>query len=38
VEKDTAPTSYAQKGSAPAAAPPPRPNDARQAFENLFKK
>jgi len=38
VEKDTAPTSYAQKGSTPAAAPPPRPNDARQAFENLFKK
>ncbi len=38
VEKDTAPTSYAQKGSAPAASAPPRPNDARQAFENLFKK
>ena len=39
VEKDTAPTSYAQKGSTPAAtAPPPRHNDARQAFENLFKK
>ncbi len=44
VEKDTAPTSYAQKspavpgagGSLPAA--PPRHNDARQAFEDLFKK
>jgi hypothetical protein len=39
VEKDTAPTSYAQKGNGPAAtAPPPRHNDARQAFDNLFKK
>ena len=39
VEKDTAPTSYAQKGNTPAAsALPPRHNDARQAFENLFKK
>jgi len=39
VEKDTAPTSYVQKGNTPAAAaPPPRHNDARQAFENLFKK
>jgi hypothetical protein len=39
VEKDTAPTSYVQKGSTPAAAAaPPRHNDARQAFENLFKK
>ena len=44
VEKDTAPTSYAQKtpavpgsgGNLPPA--PPRHNDARQAFENLFKK
>ena len=44
VEKDTAPTSYAQKtpavggvgGNLPAA--PPRHNDARQAFEDLFKK
>ena len=44
VEKDTAPTSYAQKtpsaggvgGSLPPA--PPRHNDARQAFEDLFKK
>ncbi len=39
IEKDTAPTSYAQpsaSGSAPQA--PPRSNDARQAFEDLFKK
>jgi hypothetical protein len=38
VEKDTAPTSYAQKAPASAAAAPPRHNDARQAFEDLFKK
>jgi hypothetical protein len=40
IEKDTAPTSYAQKGQGPAAVPsaPPRHTDARQAFENLFKK
>jgi hypothetical protein len=40
IEKDTAPTSYTQPpapGSAPPAAPP-RHTDARQAFENLFKK
>jgi hypothetical protein len=37
VEKDTAPTSYAQKNQTAAAAPP-RHNDARQAFEDLFKK
>lgn len=39
VEKDTAPTTYAQSspnGTAPA--PPVRINDARQAFEDLFKK
>jgi hypothetical protein len=39
VEKDTAPTSYSQPspgGTAPPSAP--RPNDARQAFEDLFKK
>jgi len=39
IEKDTAPTSYAQPappGSTPTA--PPRSNDARQAFEDLFKK
>jgi len=39
IEKDTAPTSYTQpsaSGSAPSA--PPRHTDARQAFENLFKK
>ena len=38
VEKDTAPTSYAQAASGSAAPPPPRSNDARQAFEDLFKK
>jgi len=40
VEKDTAPTSYQQPAQA-AVAPevsPSRPLDARQAFENLFKK
>ena len=40
IEKDTAPTSYTQPpapGSTPPAAPP-RHTDARQAFENLFKK
>ena len=38
VEKDTAPTSYPQRGSSAGAPPPPRTNDARQAFEDLFKK
>src|SRR5499427_6005399 len=38
VEKDTAPTSYAQKSPANGNAAPPRHSDARQAFENLFKK
>jgi len=39
VEKDTAPTSYMQASQIPAAAPATaRPLDARQAFENLFKK
>jgi hypothetical protein len=39
VEKDTAPTSYTQPSQTPAEAPAPsRPLDARQAFENLFKK
>lgn len=38
VEKDTAPTSYPQRGSSAAAPPPPRSTDARQAFEDLFKK
>jgi len=37
VEKDTAPTSYAQKTAAVAEAPPPG-NDARKAFDDLFKK
>lgn len=39
VEKDTAPTSYVQPGANGARpAPPGRVNDARQAFEDLFKK
>jgi hypothetical protein len=39
VEKDTAPTSYMQPTQTPTEAPSPaRPLDARQAFENLFKK
>jgi hypothetical protein len=39
VEKDTAPTSYVQKSAAsPPPQAPPRHNDARQAFEDLFKK
>jgi len=39
VEKDTAPTSYSQPNAATAAAPAARrPTDARQAFEDLFKK
>lgn len=39
VEKDTAPTSYPQKGSSNGNnLAPIRPNDARQAFEDLFKK
>src|SRR5271163_4047798 len=36
VEKDTSPVTYAT--NAPAAPPAARPNDARTAFENLFKK
>jgi hypothetical protein len=39
IEKDTSPINYAQKTVAqPAASSPSRPNDARQAFEDLFKK
>jgi predicted RNA-binding Zn-ribbon protein involved in translation (DUF1610 family) len=38
VEKDTAPTSYSQKPAPAPSVSPSRPNDARQAFENLFKK
>ncbi len=39
VEKDTAPTSYMQPAQVPVEAPAQaRPMDARQAFENLFKK
>jgi hypothetical protein len=36
VEKDTSPVSYATK--TPAAPSPSRPDDARKAFEDLFKK
>ncbi len=36
VEKDTSPVTYATNAPAPTAAA--RPNDARQAFEDLFKK
>jgi len=39
VEKDTSPVTYAAaKTAAPAAVSSSRPTDARQAFENLFKK
>jgi len=38
VEKDTAPTSYAQKAPMNGHSAPPRHSDARQAFEDLFKK
>jgi hypothetical protein len=37
VEKDTSPVTYAAL-RAPAAASPGKPNDARKAFEDLFKK
>src|SRR5574337_181189 len=37
IEKDTAPASYAQQPAAAQSAPV-RPMDARQAFEDLFKK
>jgi hypothetical protein len=37
VEKDTSPVNYATNSSVPAA-PAGRPNDARKAFEDLFKK
>ncbi|HKQ85159.1 MAG TPA: hypothetical protein VJS43_00165 [Candidatus Acidoferrales bacterium] len=37
VEKDTSPVTYATNVAAPAASPS-RPNDARKAFEDLFKK
>ena len=40
IEKDTAPTTYSQPAqqAAIAEAAPSRPLDARQAFDNLFKK
>jgi hypothetical protein len=37
VEKDTSPVAYSTP-SAPVASNPGRPNDARKAFEDLFKK
>jgi hypothetical protein len=37
VEKDTSPVNYVANSAAPAA-PAGRPNDARKAFEDLFKK
>jgi hypothetical protein len=36
VEKDTSPVTYASATPAPVS--PGRPNDARKAFEDLFKK
>jgi hypothetical protein len=38
VEKDTAPTSYSQPSQIQPEISPSRPMDARQAFDNLFKK
>jgi len=38
VEKDTSPVAYAAASSPAAAMSPGRPNDARKAFEDLFKK
>jgi hypothetical protein len=38
VEKDTSPVNYAANTAAVAPASPARPNDARKAFEDLFKK
>jgi len=37
VEKDTSPVAYAANAPAPESSPS-RPNDARKAFEDLFKK
>jgi hypothetical protein len=38
IEKDTAPTAYSQTPAVAASPSPPRHNDARRAFEDLFKK
>ena len=38
VEKDTSPVTYASAPAAAAPAPNGRPDDARRAFEDLFKK
>ena len=38
VEKDTSPVTYATNTPAAPSVSPSRPNDARKAFEDLFKK
>lgn len=38
VEKDTSPVNYAKNPSATVMTSASRPNDARKAFEDLFKK
>jgi hypothetical protein len=38
IEKDTAPTSYAQPRPPSTTFSAARPSDARQAFDDLFKK
>lgn len=38
VEKDTSPVTYASKTPTTEMTSPARPNDARKAFEDLFKK
>ena len=38
VEKDTSPVNYAAASTQSAPVSPGRPNDARKAFEDLFKK
>jgi hypothetical protein len=38
VEKDTSPVNYAANPAPAATSNPARPNDARKAFEDLFKK
>jgi len=38
IEKDTSPVTYAAAAPVAAVTSPSRPNDARKAFEDLFKK
>ena len=38
IEKDTSPVTYATNAPVAPTTSPSRPSDARQAFENLFKK